>query len=128
MNLKPLFQFIFLFLSSLCVASVSLAVFKELSSLKKILILIPQSEPGNLITLKGERATIGRSPENTIQLLDPGVSTRHCQIFVKRGEYVLADLGSRNGTFVNGQRVSKIRLADGDRIQIGKHVFEVRTA
>lgn len=103
-------------------------VFKEISALKKVLVLIPQNDPDNTIIIRGSRTTFGRSPENTVQLLDPGASTHHCRIFLKRGVYYLEDLGSRNGTFVNGQRISKIKLSDGDRVQIGKHVFEVKVA
>ena len=64
--------------------------------------------------------TLGRHPDNTIQVLDRIVSKNHCHIDESDGHYVLKDLGSLNGTFVNGERVDKQRtLAPGDEITLG---------
>ncbi len=64
--------------------------------------------------------TLGRHPSNTIQLLDRIVSKEHCHITLMAGRFVLKDLGSLNGTFVNGQRVEGQRaLNDGDEIAMG---------
>ena len=63
--------------------------------------------------------TLGRHPENTIQLLDRIVSKEHCHIDKVEGGFMLRDLGSLNGTFVNGERVTERVLADGDEISLG---------
>src|SRR5690606_10741535 len=64
--------------------------------------------------------TLGRQPSSTIQLLDKIVSQEHCIILLRDGEFVLQDLGSLNGTFVNGERVSGERvLRHGDDIALG---------
>ena len=63
--------------------------------------------------------SIGREPGNGIQLADPAVSGRHASIGVHDGHLRLVDLGSRNGTFVNGQHVSEARVQAGDRVLIG---------
>ena len=64
--------------------------------------------------------TLGRHPDNSIQLLDRIVSKNHCHIDVVGKEYVLKDLGSLNGTYVNGDRVRGTRaLADGDEVTLG---------
>jgi adenylate cyclase len=64
--------------------------------------------------------TLGRHPSNTIQLLDKIVSKEHCIVLVRDGEFVLQDLGSLNGTFVNGERVNGERtLRHGDDIALG---------
>lgn len=70
--------------------------------------------------------SLGRHPRNTHQVLDRVVSKEHCHIDLIEGEYVLKDLGSLNGTFVNGQRVQQHRLLPGDEITIGstRIVFE----
>jgi adenylate cyclase len=72
------------------------------------------------------RNSLGRHPRNTHQVLDRVVSKEHCHIELIDDHYVLRDLGSLNGTFVNGQRVQEHRLAPGDEITIGstRIVFE----
>jgi hypothetical protein len=61
--------------------------------------------------------TIGRSPDNNIQILDRTVSLNHLKIFKKKNEYFIQDLKSLNGTFVNGARVQA-----GDEIEVKKGV------
>jgi pSer/pThr/pTyr-binding forkhead associated (FHA) protein len=63
--------------------------------------------------------TIGRSDDNQIQVSGPGVSRHHARILATTTGFVLADLGSQNGTFVNGERVTEHELLDGDRVMIG---------
>ncbi|MFZ1864563.1 MAG: adenylate/guanylate cyclase domain-containing protein [Polyangiales bacterium] len=70
--------------------------------------------------------SLGRHPRNTHQVLDRVVSKEHCHIELIDGHYVLRDLESLNGTFVNGQRVQEHQLSPGDEITIGstRIVFE----
>jgi hypothetical protein len=70
--------------------------------------------------------SIGRVVSNDICLEDPFVSRYHCVIRYEAGQYVLEDLHSTNGTFVNGERVNAYALAEGDLIRIGTSRFEVR--
>jgi pSer/pThr/pTyr-binding forkhead associated (FHA) protein len=81
-----------------------------------------RSETGESVShdLVEETYTIGRSPENSIQLQDTSVSGRHAQIVVVAENCYLKDLGSTNGTVVNGQAVSEVQLRSGDRIRFGK--------
>jgi pSer/pThr/pTyr-binding forkhead associated (FHA) protein len=69
----------------------------------------------------GERTRIGRSPECEIFLDDVTVSRNHAVLVAREGGYVVEDLGSLNGTFVNRRRVDAAPLEDGDEIQIGKY-------
>jgi hypothetical protein len=72
----------------------------------------------------GQSTTIGRAPENEIVVPNQEVSRRHARIVVVDSGYVLRDLGSPNGTFVNGTRVtSDQRLRDGDKITVGGKDF-----
>lgn len=66
------------------------------------------------------RVTIGRLETNEIPIPDPGLSRHHAEITPENGQYVLTDLGSTNGTFVNGKRIAEKTLKDGDKIGIGK--------
>lgn len=64
--------------------------------------------------------TIGRSPENAIQLDDISVSGRHAELSLNEQTCHLRDLGSTNGTLVNGEPVTQVQLRAGDRIRFGK--------
>jgi len=65
--------------------------------------------------------TIGRARTNSIVVENLSVSRNHARIRLEDGAYVLTDLNSANGTFVNGVRVNKAQLNGGDVISIGKH-------
>src|SRR5580698_5718514 len=80
-----------------------------------------------LATAEGQQAidlrstnSLGRHPNNTIQLLDKIVSKEHCILEQREGQFILRDLGSLNGTYVNGERVrGEILLKHGDEIALG---------
>lgn len=63
---------------------------------------------------------IGRAPDATIPCDVAGVSRHHARIVVARDEVTLEDLGSKNGTYLRGKRVTSALLSDGDEIRIGK--------
>ena len=69
--------------------------------------------------LGGALIGIGRASDNDVIVDDPMVSRHHCQLKLQHGAYGFADLGSRNGSTVNGQTVSQIALGPGDIIRIG---------
>jgi pSer/pThr/pTyr-binding forkhead associated (FHA) protein len=71
--------------------------------------------------LNQERFTIGRKPENEIQIDNLAVSGKHALIITILDDSFLEDLGSTNGTYVNGKLVKKHAMKDGDVIAIGKH-------
>jgi hypothetical protein len=90
--------------------------------------IVPMQDagPGAPIGLTKDRTVIGRLPESDVVVDDPGASRRHAEIRRENGEFVLADLGSTNGTMVNESTVGEHVLQDGDRITIGKAVLEFR--
>jgi pSer/pThr/pTyr-binding forkhead associated (FHA) protein len=71
--------------------------------------------------LEKERITIGRKPENDIPIDNLAVSGKHALIITILDDSFLEDLGSTNGTYVNGKLIKKHALKDGDVIAIGKH-------
>lgn len=82
--------------------------------------------------LNQERLTIGRKPDNDIQIDNLAVSGKHALVITILDDSFLEDLGSTNGSYVNGKLVKKHALKDGDVIAIGKHelkyVNELATA
>jgi len=76
----------------------------------------------------GERGrwTIGRSSRCEIPLLDDAVSRRHAEIAVRAGICLVRDLGSCNGTLLNGRHVTRARLRRGDVLELGETELRVR--
>lgn len=70
--------------------------------------------------LDKERTTIGRKPQNDIQLDDPTVSGQHAAIMMLQNAYV-EDLNSTNGVILNGKKITRRQLNHGDIIKIGRH-------
>ena len=90
------------------------------ASERAYLVILAGPQMGEMVKLEpGANITIGREEGVQLLLNDDGVSRQHARLTMRGSEVVLYDLGSRNGTFVNGAKVSERKLADGDKIQIG---------
>jgi hypothetical protein len=82
--------------------------------------------PGTRHELSKGRNVIGRGTEADIRLPDTGVSRKHVDVILDSGTAIAEDLGSTNGTLVNGRRITRQSLADGDVIRIGHSVLVYR--
>ena len=94
--------------------------------------------PASLTLLSGPRSgtgfwpldtaelTIGRGENAGATLADPGISRMHARVVREGDDFVVEDLGSTNGTEVNGQLVKRRRLADGDRVRLGSSTLQFR--
>lgn len=90
------------------------------------LIMRSGPTPGAAYTLEGDQITIGRDSTNTITINDAEISRRHARLSFQGGKYVLEDLGSTNGTFVNGQRLAGPRvLKPGEVVSFGEQIVLV---
>jgi len=78
---------------------------------------------GRVVALPKEMVTVGRAPDNDVVVSDPATSGRHGRIEVRAGAFWISDLGSTNGTLVNGEPVIEKQLADGDLIAIGQNTM-----
>ncbi len=79
--------------------------------------------PGATFSLEGDQLVIGRDSSSAIAINDAEVSRKHARLNFQGGKYVIEDLGSTNGTFVNGQRlVSPVVLKSGDVVSLGEQI------
>ena len=72
--------------------------------------------------LSEQTTTIGRLAENALQIDDASVSSSHAEIFSEEDHFFLRDLGSTNGTFINGEKIEKTILQEGDELCFGSVV------
>jgi len=79
----------------------------------------PLADPGEIV--------IGRSSGVDMVLLEELVSRKHARLVLAEGEIAIEDLGSTNGTFVNGERIKQTRIEEGDRILIGTSILKLVT-
>jgi len=75
------------------------------------------------IELSPDPMTVGRASACNIRIADAGVSSKHAKIWCEDGQYFLMDLGSTNGTFVNGEKITRASLKEGDRVLIGTSIL-----
>lgn len=89
--------------------------------------LVHHKEEGDSVIFNVQQLPVilGRDKENDIALNDKSVSRKHAQIFQKKNKLFIKDLGSVNGTFVNGEKVKSSGLSLGDTLQIGFYELEV---
>ena len=92
------------------------------------MLLIRENGAERRVPIAKEVVTIGRMSDCDVVLKDKGASRRHVQLRTNEGVTTLTDLGSTNGTRLNGQTVQSGALSDGDRITIGTTVLEYRRA
>jgi diguanylate cyclase (GGDEF)-like protein len=77
---------------------------------------------GNVTSTDGPECRIGRHPDNALTLDDDGISRVHARIYQTGGSYFIEDLGSSNGTYVDGRRITQEELGDGATVQLGPRV------
>ncbi len=82
-------------------------------------------DPRTLRLPPGAVRTVGRGTRADFIVADPMMSRVHCRLSASEGELVVEDLGSTNGTFVNGARVEAIGLDEGHRLRIGRSEFNI---
>jgi len=79
--------------------------------------------PGVTFPLEGDQLIIGRDSSNGVAINDAEISRKHSRLSFQGGKYVLEDLGSTNGTFVNGQRLAgPVVLKPGDVVSLGEQI------
>ncbi len=90
------------------------------------LVVLGGKHPGQEIAVQGPEFLVGRAPECKLRPNSDMVSRRHCMIAIAEGRVTIRDLGSRNGTIVNNQKIAgEHELRTGDKLKVGPLEFEV---
>jgi hypothetical protein len=89
-------------------------------------VVVHEDGDERTVALTSDTVTIGRLADCDVVLKDKGASRKHAQLKLRDGTWTITDLGSTNGTRLNGQTVQARELADGDKITIGTTVIEFR--
>jgi len=91
------------------------------------LVVVQGALTGTSVTLADVQITLGRAPDSTVVLDDDYASNRHARVYPSNGEWMVEDLGSTNGTYLDRQRLQGPEpVPMGTPIRIGKTVFELR--
>ena len=105
----------------------SAAVEQAPATVVQAALILAGAEPGSeRFQLTSATTTVGREAAD-LTIADPAMSSRHFEIEVRGGEYFVRDLGSSNGTFLNGQPVRAAELVAGDTLQAGQTRWTFRT-
>ena len=91
------------------------------------LVLLSAGMTGRTHELKADTTTIGRVEDNAFQIAEPSVSSHHCEILLKGNEVKVRDLGSTNGSFINGEKVTESVLKPGQILRLGQIEMRLET-
>lgn len=92
----------------------------ELGTGQALLLVKRGPNAGSTFLLTQDATSVGRSPESEVFLDDVTVSRSHAAFERRASEWFVRDVGSLNGTYVNGEQVDQTKLASGDEVQIGR--------
>ena len=91
------------------------------------LVLLSEGFTGRAYELKVERTTVGRVSDNAIEIPEASVSSHHAEILLKGNEVIIHDLGSTNGTFINGEKITEAVLRPGQILRLGMIEMRLET-
>ncbi len=82
---------------------------------------------GRTYELKVDKTTIGRVEDNLFQVPEPSVSSHHCEVLRRGNDFVVKDLNSTNGTYINGQKITESPLKPGQILRLGQVEMRLET-
>lgn len=109
-----------------CGANLQLPAAVSLERRPRFVAILPGGRERIAFILDQEEVAIGRTLNNEFVIEHPSVSKRHARVIAEETDFALQDLGSINGTFINGRRVQRARLEDGCEVRFGQASFVYR--
>jgi hypothetical protein len=109
-----------------CGANLKLPAAENLHSSPHFILISDSGQEQIAYILNRPEILVGRTLDNGFVIDHPSVSKRHARVVAGDGGYALRDLGSSNGTFINGKRISKAKLEDGCEVRFGRAHFVYR--
>lgn len=91
------------------------------------LVLLSAGMTGRTHELTVEKTTIGRVEDNTFQIAESSVSSHHCEILLQGGNVLVRDLGSTNGSFIGGEKITEKILKPGEVLRLGQVEMRLET-
>jgi pSer/pThr/pTyr-binding forkhead associated (FHA) protein len=91
------------------------------------LVLLSEGFTGRTYELKVEKTTVGRVADNAFEIPEASISSHHAEIFLKGGEVLIRDLGSTNGSFINGEKITEAVLKPGQILRLGMVEMRLET-
>jgi hypothetical protein len=91
------------------------------------LVILTEGMTGRALELGANRVTIGRDEDNTFQIFQSSISTRHCEVYLCGKDYVVKDLGSTNGTYIAGAKITEGVLKPGQHLRLGDVELKLET-
>src|ERR1044072_4777016 len=91
------------------------------------LVLLSEGFTGRIYELKTDKTTLGRVPDNAFEIAEASVSSHHCEILQRGSDIVIKDLGSTNGTFINGEKIEEAVLKPGQILRVGMIEMRLET-
>ena len=91
------------------------------------LVILTEGLTGLTHELSVNPTTVGRAEGNLFQIIEPSVSSRHCEILLRGNEVVVRDLTSTNGTFITGERITEAILKPGQILRLGRVNLRLET-
>jgi pSer/pThr/pTyr-binding forkhead associated (FHA) protein len=84
------------------------------------LVILSEGMTGRSHELTVDKTTIGRVEDNSFPIIDPSVSSHHCELLLKGGDVVVRDLNSTNGTYINGEKITESVFKPGQVLRLGQ--------
>jgi pSer/pThr/pTyr-binding forkhead associated (FHA) protein len=84
------------------------------------LVVLSEGLKGLSCDVKAEKTTVGRLEDNNFQVAEQSVSSHHCEVVLRGADVMVKDLGSTNGTFINGEKITEAALKPGQILRLGQ--------
>ena len=91
------------------------------------LVVLSPGMTGRTHELKLDKTSIGRIEDNTFQVVEPSVSSHHCEVLLRGSDVMVRDLNSTNGTYISGEQVTERTLKPGQILRLGKVEMRLET-